>query len=338
LWPQFPGGDMKSLLFGLLLLGFNINSAKHVEASAEKALLPLEGHGCGFFPANKLKFPIRPSGHMTEQTFRHILKTVAQIYEPIYRQNGKPRLEIFARWTDDTVNAFAFICNEPDKLGTPNYPAECHRMQTGPGRFSPVSIVTMFGGLARHPLMTPEGYILVACHEIGHHLAGYPRYDKNTSWAATEGQSDYFATAKCARKVLKAIGNNAAWAQRAPVAFEIRNTCGRNFGVNTEAAAVCMRSSMAGLTLARVLGSLRANPSAINFPNTDKTIVPATFEGHPEAQCRLDTYVAGSVCRVSENEDFSPLDARKGSCGPGRVESNGFRPRCWFRPPTPMGS
>lgn len=334
---------MKSILLGIFLLGLNINSAQMFEAvstSTSLASTPIHEHGpgCGFFPANKLRFPIRPSGHMSELTFTNILKAVAQVYAPIYRQNGLPTLQVFPRWTDDTVNAYAFICNEPKLLGTPDYPAECSRMQMSPGRFSPISIVVMFGGLARHPMMTPEGFILVACHEIGHHLAGYPRYGNNSTWAATEGQSDYFATAKCARKVLKAVGGNAVWAQRANVAFEIRNTCGRTFGVNTEEAAICMRSSMAGLSLARVLGSFKGDPKLINFPNVDKTVVAQTFEAHPAAQCRLDTYVAGAVCRVPENEDFSPVDPRRGSCGPGRVESSGYRPRCWYRPPTSMGS
>lgn len=329
---------MQSTVLGLLLLSFNVNSAKNVERPALEPQPHVHGPGCGFFPANKLKFPVRPTGHMTELTFRNILKAVATVYEPIYRQNGLPKLELYPRWTDDTVNAYAFICNEPNKLGTPNYPAECNRMQTAPGRFSPISIVVMFGGLARHPLMTPEGFILVACHEIGHHLAGYPRYGNNSTWAATEGQSDYFATAKCARKVFKAIGSNAVWAQRANVSFDVRNACARTFGATSEEGGICMRSSMAGLALARVLASLNSDPKLINFPNVDKNIVTQTFEGHPAAQCRLDTYVAGSVCRVSETVDFSPTDPRKGACGVGKVESTGYRPRCWYRPPTPVGS
>lgn len=336
---------MKSILLGLLLLGLNINSTQAPKPApvsfAPTAQSPQEKSGshCGFFPANNLRFPIRPTGQMSEQTFRQVLQVVAQVYEPIFRQNGRPKLAIFPRWTDDTLNAYAFICNEPNQLGNPNYPAECNRMQTAPGVYAPISIVSMFGGLARHPLMTPEGLILVACHEIGHHLGGYPRYSKNLNWAAAEGQSDYFATTKCARKVLKAIGNNAAWAQRAAVPFEIRNSCGNSFGVNSEAAAICMRSSMAGLALARVLGSLKGgDPSKINFPNIDKSIVATTFEGHPAAQCRLDTYVAGATCRMSDTDDFSPADPRKGSCGPGKIESNGYRPRCWYKPPVAVGS
>ncbi|MBL7544436.1 MAG: hypothetical protein JNL11_11525 [Bdellovibrionaceae bacterium] len=329
---------MKSILLGLLFLGINIHSAKPVETPVVTASTHIHGPGCGFFPANNLRIPIRPTGQMSELQFRQVLQVVAQVYEPIFRQNGRPKLAIFPKWTDDTVNAYAFICNDPKLIGTANYPPECNRMQTSSGVYTPISVVSMFGGLARHPLMTQEGLIIVACHEIGHHLAGYPRYAANSAWAATEGQSDYFATAKCARKVFKAIGSNALWAQRAAVTFEIRNTCVNSFGVNSEAAGICMRSSMASLALARVLGSLKADPKGINFSNVDKSIVSSTFEAHPAAQCRLDTYVAGAVCRVPDTEDFSAVDPRKGSCGPGKVESTGFRPRCWYRPPTTIGS
>ena len=64
----------------------------------------------------------------------------------------------------------------------------------------------MFGGLARHKLVTPDGFALVACHEMGHHLGGAPR---RGGWASNEGQSDYYATTKCARRIW-AEDNNAA--------------------------------------------------------------------------------------------------------------------------------
>jgi len=32
--------------------------------------------------------------------------------------------------------------------------------------------IHMFGGLARHPLMTEDAFLLVACHEFGHHYGG----------------------------------------------------------------------------------------------------------------------------------------------------------------------
>ena len=111
---------------------------------------------CNFFPPNKLRFPIRP-GQLTNQfNFERILSAVQGVYSPIFRQMGKGDLRIVSRWTNDEVNAFANIVP----------------MQTAPGVVTQIRVIEVFGGLARHPLMTPEGLMLVLCHEIGHHLGG----------------------------------------------------------------------------------------------------------------------------------------------------------------------
>ena len=36
-------------------------------------------------------------------------------------------------------------------------------------------IINLYGGLARHPLITEDAYALVICHEIGHHIGGAPK-------------------------------------------------------------------------------------------------------------------------------------------------------------------
>lgn len=287
---------------------------------------------CNFFPPNQLRYPIRPTGQMTQPTFERIIQIVQQVYAPIFQRAGRPPLKISSRWTDDSVNAFAFICNDPSQLGTPGYPPECNSGMTNmSGRYFPLSIVVLFGGLVRSPEMTAEGLVLVACHEMGHHMGGYPRYGGNTEWAATEGQSDYFATAKCARQVFGALGQNAFWASRAPVPLQVRVQCQASFPQNPEEAAICMRSSLGGLALARVLATARsADPRMVDFAKPDANRVVTTFEGHPEAQCRLDTYFAGSICQVSANEAFSPTDSRLGACTPQRVQSRGSRPLCWY--------
>lgn len=287
--------------------------------------------GCDFFPANNLRFPIRPTGHMSEQTFKHIMQVVSDTYQPIFTAEGRPTFKVVQKWTDDTLNAWAFICNDPSLLSDPTYPKECARMRSSLETTRPVSLITMYGGLARHPLMTPEGMVLVACHEIGHHLGGFPRKEQNKSWAATEGQSDYFATMKCGRKIFRAMGDNDKWLKTANVPFYVRNQCNRSFPGHAEDQAICMRSSMAGLALARVLGSL-GNQAAktIDFQFTDKRTVPITFEEHPEAQCRLDTYFAGSLCEVNDEINFAEDNALHGACVKGHINNQGPRPACWF--------
>jgi len=73
-------------------------------------------------------------------------------------------LVIDKHWEDGTVNAYASENGNND-------------------------VISMFGGLARHPAITPDAFYLVACHEIGHHLGGAPKKG-NTQWASNEGQAD----------------------------------------------------------------------------------------------------------------------------------------------------
>jgi len=63
----------------------------------------------------------------------------------------------------------------------------------------------MFGGLARHETMTPDGFATVVCHELGHHLGGVPKKFSwfGNSWASNEGQADYFGIMKCLRKMFE---------------------------------------------------------------------------------------------------------------------------------------
>src|SRR4051812_30887126 len=55
------------------------------------------------------------------------------------------------------------------------------------------------GGLATRPSVTEDVLILIGCHEIGHLMGGEPLKSPGYIISA-EGQADYYATLKCARK------------------------------------------------------------------------------------------------------------------------------------------
>lgn len=129
-------------------------------------------------------------------------------------------------------------------------------------------IVEAFGGLARFPGMTANAYLEVLCHEVGHQLGGQPTFNGGTDWASVEGQADYWATAAC----MKAVGINSA---------------------------------IPSLTLAKTLARLDGEQLPWR-PGPPLPEVSQTFEEHPLAQCRLNTYDAGRL--------------------------NQPRPRCWFAP------
>jgi hypothetical protein len=82
----------------------------------------------------------------------------------------------------------------------------------------------VYGGLARHGEITPDGFALVLCHEIGHHLGGVPRYSGANGWASNEGQSDYFAATKCLRRAWQS-DQNEDLISRMGIPSELRSKC-----------------------------------------------------------------------------------------------------------------
>ena len=71
-----------------------------------------------------------------------------------------------------------------------------------------VVTVNMYGGLARRPEVTPEGFALVLCHELGHAYGGTP-YIFQQAQIAAEGQADYYGEQTC----LKALLPHVDWSR-----------------------------------------------------------------------------------------------------------------------------
>jgi hypothetical protein len=157
---------------------------------------------------------------------------------------------------------------------------------------------------------------------MGHHLGGYP----NMGWASNEGQSDYYATAKCFPRT--SFGKKSSLRMVPEVVTE---HCSLQHVASNE-VNVCKNSAMAGLTLAQVLRGLSNSPNQVDFITPDPTKVSRTDNSHPEAQCRLDTYFAGAVCGKPYTQDFSSNSPIQGACSEEANESIGIRPRCWYKP------
>ncbi|HVK61571.1 MAG TPA: hypothetical protein VM432_08480 [Bdellovibrionales bacterium] len=261
------------------------------------------GNACSMIPENNQFYGVGFAGGISENQFNAVLDVVEQIYAPIFTAKGA-KLVVKRNWTDGTVNAYA--------------------EQNGKNWS-----ISMFGGLARHPETTVDGFAEVACHEIGHHLGGLPKYS-GMSWASVEGQSDYYATLKCMRKV---IADLKEW----PSSFEIDplvdERCKAAFPTVTTDYSICVRSSYGGLALARLLADLGSEKMPqFNTPDTSK--VSRTNENHPAGQCRLDTYFAGAVCDADATIDPSDTDVAAGSCMAEATtpfaNGMGSRPNCWY--------
>jgi hypothetical protein len=56
---------------------------------------------------------------------------------------------------------------------------------------------------------------------------------------------------------------------------------------------------------------------------------------HPPTQCRLDTYLAGSLCTQPVSAAVSDSDVTAGVCTRSGGFTTGFRPLCWYKPANP---
>lgn len=261
----------------------------------------------GFLPPNDLQIPVgsKEAGGITEEAFNRVLDRVEKVYGDEIRASGK-NLVIQRKWGDGTVNAYA----SQDRSG--NY----H--------------VHMLGGLARHIRITEEGFALVACHELGHHLGGAPKVTRFwffTTWATNEGGSDYYATLKCLRRFYAGEDNASALAGKAldPVMVE---ACDRQYSAE-EDRMICRRMGMGAMSVAYLFADLLRAPSLPTFATPDTNTVWSTSNVHPQPQCRMDTYFAGMLCPERIQDSVSNTDFRAGSCYAPR-DVIGIRPACWF--------
>jgi hypothetical protein len=272
-----------------------------------------------FLPPNNLHLQDKINARnasMTEKEFSDLIDAVSSKLESVVAKHGGS-LVVEKNWDDSTVNAYA------EQRGN-------------------TWSVAMFGGLARRPEVTPDGFQMVVCHELGHHLGGFPFYSSD-KWAAVEGESDYFATQACAKLI---------WGREAELNSKFRalvdpyakDKCDEAY--KTDATRdLCYRTAAAGQSLANLLAALGRDGTP-QFNTPDQSRVTSTQESHPEAQCRLDTYLAGALCNVSfdfnkipgknywlgANSKGAEKIAAKFSCTNRGGNPNGKRPACWFKP------
>lgn len=256
------------------------------------------------------------SNGISKEEFNGVIDSLVKLYQPIIGSH-KGLLVVSRKWDDSTVNASA--------------------MQLGP-----FWLVNMYGGLARRAEVTQDAFVLVMCHELGHHLAGFPFV--GGQWAANEGQADYFATQVCSRALWSndTQKNAEAVATVDPIAKE---QCDRVHEIRAD-RELCYRTNNAGFQLALLLSRLnKKGTKDPAFSTPDNTTVHETSDGHPAAQCRLDTYLQGSLCKASFDSRIIPgkdvtqgrdsveaeTEAAMQSCTHYSKYAEGLRPSCWFK-------
>jgi hypothetical protein len=243
---------------------------------------------------------------ISEVEFNSIIKEINNLYKPLIERK-RLSFGIYGEWHNDAVNAMAF---------------------RGRSFWS----VKVFGGLARHPLVTRDGLRLVICHEIGHHIGGAPRIGLTrpmASWASVEGQADYFANAKCLKRVFSK-DENIEVIKDMNINPLIKNSCDEVYS-DLEESAICQRSTLAGISMAKVLASISKVPPIIDISKPSLKVVKKTNKKHPHPQCRLDTYFQASLCDKTIDQRLG-TNPNSGACTIWESYKYGKRPTCWYKP------
>jgi hypothetical protein len=271
------------------------------------AVMPASASDCtGFVPPNDLYISVdSPQAKgISELQFNKVIDIVQKLYAPVVADEGGV-LMFNRRWTDGTVNASA--------------------QQSG-NKY----IINMYGGLARHETITMDGFALVVCHELGHHIGGAPKKAGWSGWASNEGQSDYYANLKCLRRVFSDPDSKAFSAMSSSDELAVK-TCEATFK-DADERGLCIRGAMAGKSVAYLFKALRNETVDPGFDTPDSNVVTAMMDSHPATQCRMDTYLQGSLCTQPVGSALSDSDPAAGTCTRSAGFSTGFRPLCWYKP------
>jgi hypothetical protein len=260
----------------------------------------------GFLPENDLQISVDSKSNkgITEAEFNEVLDKIETIYTPIISDKGGS-LKVKRLWDNNTVNASA-------------------------QQWGSTWIINMYGGLARHEAITQDGFALVACHEIGHHVGGAPKI--GSRWASNEGQSDYFAGLKCLRLV---FADKSASGFSRPAAMAdpfVKQKCGEKYSGKKE-RALCERIANAGMSVSSLFKIGRGEDRTPRFNEPDQKEVEQTDDRHPGTQCRLDTYFSGGLCPKAVSDDVDRFDPSKGTCTRQEGYTWAARPKCWYLPP-----
>ncbi len=234
------------------------------------------------FPESPQRYPVSHKKGvgtgLSEFEARTLISRFGEALGHVVKKEKSKKLLINLEWENERVNAHCTL----DDYDNP--------------------VINILGGMIRHPEMTRDGLLLILCHELGHYMGGDPKKFRGRStlrsWASVEGQADYFATSFCLPLVFNdQVETKAIYTEDEEKLENAEKRCASN---------ECVRSSLAGLAVARLFATLKEGIETPTLAREDNYQSPVTLQTHPNPQCRLDTFVAGA--------------------------SSEERPLCWFNP------
>ena len=276
-----------------------------------------------FLPDEEIRVstPANPEdAQITEAEFNRIVSRIQSQYVGLVTPQGG-KLSVRGDWKNDKI-----VARASQLFGAWN--------------------VEISGGLARRPELTPDGFTLILCHEVGHHLAGFPisaDMPLIKPWSAAEGQADYYATHVCAKRLWSLeTEKNATF--RALATEAMRTRCDLSYAVTGE-QDLCYRTLVAAQSVVYTMAALKGEAELPKFETPDPNAVPQTSMKHPATQCRMDTSLQGALCSALFDDKIIPgksaaagvgsidaeREAARFSCMKSAGYSYGLRPTCWFK-------
>ncbi len=267
-------------------------------------------HVCdGFFPKNDIIVPMSMTADgISEKEYEEVLSRTEKVFGPIISTKHNAKLVVERDWSDGEFNAYA--------------------TQQGNNW-----IIHFYGGLARAKGMSPEGFAVVVCHELGHHVGGAPKiksFYPGSAWASNEGQSDYYATLRCLKQ-LWTPEENADFVKNQKIDTIAKKSCEAAHN-NVEEQNYCMRATSGALALTTAFNIVTKSKTPLSLDTPDQKVVKRIDDSHPQSQCRLDTYYQGALCNADVNIDLDNKDPRVGTCASENGAKSGTRPLCWYAP------
>lgn len=235
---------------------------------------------------------------------QHLIKKSFEMYEPLAQQD-KMHLTYIIDMGNAHVAAYADVKDQRYILG-------------------------LYGGLLTSPRLTYGTLAMTLCHELGHIFGGSPRRPPPPEWdgpvdangdlrLSAEGQADYYSTASCFRQLLKGEDHRDHLKDQV-ISPRLLEKCKESWPLHSENYFICLRAGLAALDFLNLTKDFD-----ISLEREDTSEVTKTIRGsYPPRQCRLDTMVAGALCKAD-----SPL-YWKDLLSPC-VDNLGKRPACWFK-------
>ncbi len=267
-------------------------------------------------PKNNISIPVSVKTGISQEQFNLLIDRVTSFYTERFlllqedllgMADPKYAVWVSKNWESGVANAYASSKGNTNRL-------------------------EFFGGVARHPEMTSDGFALLVCHEVGHLIGGAPLWTPEYPRVSMsiEGQADYWS-ARCFREVFYKDDHVVALMD-VVVPETVKRECDLQWNKNHD-STLCQRISLAGLAMYKTLLKItRPNENfVLDFATPDNSVSLSIFREHPNHQCRLDTVFQAALCNVSFESKISDTDDTKGTCHTKNGHTVGVRPTCWYQ-------